>query len=187
MTPLLPARPLRDGLTLLIVVACSSAVLANGRHFFAPAGKNAKVDLVYFGDIKDRATGRPLDFVDVTVLAQDMMMTFPFSNDRPGHYRSPDVGLAIKAAGGTVNTSQLEIVCFAEGYAEVRRSVPRKSAGIIEVDCVMDKDGSAQTESSAVPTPPPPNRSRVPAMGLFVLLVSAVAARTSGRRRSTTR
>ena len=150
-----------------------------------PAGKNVPVDLVYFGNIKDRVTRRPLDFADVTVFANDVSMTFPFANDRPGHYRSPDVGFEITEVGARVDTSQVVIVCFVEGYKEARRVVPRKSHGSIQVDFLLERDGSALLADHPAHEPLP--SWRLPTIGLLVLLVSAGAVRTSARRRPTRR
>lgn len=167
--------------TVMVVLVCATTALANGAAFFRPAGRNAHVDLVYFGSIRDRS-GRPLDFVDVTITAGDL--TFPFANNSPGHYRSPDVGALIKEAGAIVNPAQLEITCYVSGYRQARRSVPRRSTGIVEVDFTMDEDGDAPRD---VPRAAPAGRSwHVPASGLLVLLLSAMGVRTAGRRRSTT-
>lgn len=185
MNPHLRRKAFRACAAFLIAIAWSGVVWANGQHFFSPAGKKATVDLVYFGSIKDRATGRPLDFVDLTISAKNVMMTFPFSNDRPGHYRSPDIGLAIKGVGETVETKQLEIVCYVEGYKKVTRSVPRKSQGTIEVDFLMDKQVPTSTESLSEAPLPRARSWRVPTLGLLVLLLSAAVARTSVRPRST--
>jgi hypothetical protein len=153
--------------------------------FFRPAGKNTAVDLVYFGAIRDRATGRPLDFVDVTISAKNVGMTFPFSNDRPGHYRSPDIGLAIKDVGEKVDPKQIEIVVYVEGYREARRSVPRKTQGTIEIDFIMDKDESALADNPSVGRLSPGRSWRIPSLGLLILLLSAVVVRTSVRLWST--
>lgn len=174
-------------LTFYVVLASSGTAWGNGKAFFTPAGKNAKVDLVYFGTIKDRITRQPLDYVDVTVYAHDVTMTFPFANDRPGHYRSPDIGLEIKAVNGRVDTSQIEIVCFIEGYKVARRTVPRTSSGTIQVDFLMDKDESDPRPDIPATAAAPVASSRAPTLGLLVLLVSAVAVRTSARLRSTKR
>lgn len=176
---------LRGCVALLIAISWTSAVWANGHMFFRPAGKNAAVDLVYFGTIRDRTTGRPLDFVDVTIFASSLGMTFPFSNDRPGHYRSPDIGLAIKDVGEKVDPKQIEIVVYIEGYKEARRSVPRKTQGIIEVDFLMDKAGSVLSDHVSEERLSAARSWRIPALGLLVLLFSGVGARTLVRLRST--
>jgi hypothetical protein len=185
MTPHLRANTLRPYLALVIALIWSSAVWANGQAFFRAAGKNAKVDLVYFGTIKDRATTRPLDFVDVTISAKNVMMTFPFSNDAPGHYRSPDIGLAIKEVGENVDPKQIEIVVYVEGYKKATRSVPRNTEGIIAIDFLLDRDGSTVADNPSAGRLPAARSWRIPTLGLFVLILSAVAVRTSARRRST--
>lgn len=185
------SRLTSNGLVLALawfgMLASGGSASGNGRAFFMPAGKNVPVDLVYFGNIRDRVTRRPLDFADVTVFANDVSMTFPFANDRPGHYRSPDVGFEITEVGARVDTSQVEIVCFVEGYKEARRVVPRKSHGTIQVDFLLERDGSGPQADHPAHAPLPLPSSRLPAIGLLVLLASAVAVRTSARRRSTRR
>src|ERR1700744_1249166 len=79
----------------------SSFALANGEEFFQPAG-DGKVDLVYFGQIKD-TEGHVLDGAIITVAEKHAGMTFPFQNDAVGHYRSPDIGAAIKDLGEEVD------------------------------------------------------------------------------------
>lgn len=176
---------LRGYFTLLIAIAWSTPAWADGHMFFRPAGKNAKVDLVYFGTIRDRTTGRPLDFVDLKISAKNVMMTFPFSNDSPGHYRSPDIGFAIKDVGENVDPRQIEIVVYVEGYKEAKRSVPRKTEGIVEIDFIMDKEGSALVDNPSEGRLSPGRSWRIPTLGLLVLVLSAVAVRTSARLRST--
>ena len=172
-------------LSIAMTMTWSSVLWANGQAFFRPAGKNAKVDLVYFGTIRDRTTGRFLDFVDVKVFAKNLMMTFPFSNDRPGHYRSPDIGTLIKDVGEIIDPSELEIVVYVEGYKEARRAVPRKTEGILEVNFLMDKDGSIQGDNPAEGRLSPGRSWQIPTLGVLVLILSAAAVRTSVRLRST--
>ncbi len=175
------------GLGFVLAIAWSSAAYGNGHKFFAPAGMNGPIDLVYFGTIADRQSGRPLDFADVTVSAATLEMTFPFSNDRPGHYRSPDIGVGIKAAGELVDTGDLEIVCYVEGYKPARRSVPRRRSGTIEVSFLMEKDGPPGVVNAAEGPVPHARSWRVPTLGLFLIALSAGVAHTSSRRRSTAR
>lgn len=185
MTSRLRSTARRSSFALLLALIWTTAVGANGHAFFLPAGKKAKVNLVYFGTIRDRTTGRPLDFVDVTISANNVMMTFPFSNDRPGHYRSPDIGSAIKEVGEKVEPKQTEIVVYVEGYKEARRSVPRKTEGVVPIDFLMDKDGSVSGGNPSEGRLSPARSWRIPTLGLLVLLLSGVAVRTSVRRRST--
>jgi hypothetical protein len=118
----------------------SGLALANGDEFFQPAG-NGKVDLVYFGQIKD-TDGHVLDKALVTLSAKGAGLTLPFMNDVAGHYRSPDIGAAIKDLGEKVDPSQIEINCDVPGYKQIKpagTAVPSKNSGAIEVDFVMEK------------------------------------------------
>jgi hypothetical protein len=166
---------------LAVMTACASTVFANGVEFFAPASRQGQIDLAYVGAIHDR-TGHRLDYVDLTITAKDGSMTFPFSNDGPGHYRSPDIGGLIKEIGEAVDPSQLEITCYVSGYKLATRSLPRKNRGVFEVDFVMDEDGAAPRDPLRETTSA---RTRVPAAGLMLILLSAGGARLTARRKST--
>lgn len=174
----------RLGCVLVAMVAAlwpPPPVAANGAAFFRPAGKNVKVDLAYFGTIRDE-TGRQLDYADVTVSVSGLMMTFPFSNDALGRYRSPDVGALIKEAGGQANPTQLEITCYVPGYKEARVSVPKRTKGLHEVDFVLERDPAQKIDYELAGRP---RSTTTPTLGLVALLLTAGAARTAARRRST--
>jgi hypothetical protein len=199
----------RYGLVVALLVLTAAATLhANGAAFFRPASATAEVDLMYFGSIRDTG-GRPLDYVDVTVRVRDGSLTYPFANDAPGHYRSPDVGLLIKEAGELVDPRRLEVTCYAEGFRTAVRSVPRRTRGAYEVNCTLEPilpDSPELADASAYPntldarddspsaggflpaeSAKRRNRSNsVPAVGLIVLALTATAARTAARRTSTT-
>ena len=118
----------------------SGVALANGGEFFLPAPEHGHVDLVYFGHIKD-TDGKFLDDAEMTIHVDGIGMTFPFDNDSPGHYRSPDVGAQIKDAGETVDPSKISIKCEKKGYKQAREvKVPLKPEGTYEIDFVMAKE-----------------------------------------------
>jgi hypothetical protein len=139
-------------IALGIAVATSGSMVsvpahANGEEFFQPAG-DGKVDTVYFGIIKDE-NGRPLDDAVLTIRAKNAGMTFPFQNDQPGHYRSPDIGAALKDLGETVDPSQTEIECAKAGYKMAHPvKVPSKTDGALQIDFVMVKDDTAKAAAS---------------------------------------
>ena len=118
----------------LILLACSGVASANGSAFFKPASSNEKEDLVYFGKIKG-TRGQNLDFVECEL--SNGVFEVRWENDRPGHYRSPDIGKFIKGYGQTVDPKALQITCFADGLELVSQRVPNKSQGIHEVDFVL--------------------------------------------------
>ncbi len=123
----------------------AGVALANGGEFFTPAPEHGKVDLVYFGNIKD-TDGNYLDNAEMTVHVDGIGMTFPFDNDRPGHYRSPDIGAQIKDNGEAVDPSKITITCAKKGYKVVRPakdSVPLKPEGTYEIDFVLAKDNQS--------------------------------------------
>ena len=106
---------------------------ANGEEFFAPA-KNGKIDLVYYGRIKDSQTGRSVtDSVYFLLTDKSTGLSFPFTNDKPGHFRSPDIGAAIKDIGEQVDVNAFEITIIAAAtkghdYAECPASRKARSS-----------------------------------------------------------
>jgi len=124
-----------------IALAAPGIAWANGEEFFQPAG-DGKVDLVYFGKIKDQ-DGKVLDNVNVTISVKNVHMVIPIANDAPGHYRTSDIGAMIKDTGEKIDPTQLEIVCTKDGYKQLKPakfSVPtNKATGSVEVDFVMQK------------------------------------------------
>jgi hypothetical protein len=129
---------------LSIGVTAAGVALANGGEFFLPAPEHGHVDLVNFGHIKD-TDGNYIDNAELTVHVDGVGMTFPFDNDTPGHYRSPDIGAQIKDLGETVDPSQITIACSKKGYKQVRpakTAVPDKAEGTYEIDFVLEKVGA---------------------------------------------
>ena len=123
-------------------LAPSGVALANGGEFFLPAPEHGHVDLVYFGHIKD-TEGNYVDGAELTVHVDGLGMTFPFDNDSPGHYRSPDIGAQIKDAGEAIDPTKITIVCSKKGYKQVRPTspaVPIKADGTHEIDFVLAKE-----------------------------------------------
>src|SRR5688500_7436967 len=87
----------RSMVALGLTVGIAGTAWGNGYEFFAPAGDNRPLDLVYVGQIRDKSTGKLVRTPAYLMLTEkESGMTFPFGNDRPGHYRSPDVGAHIK-------------------------------------------------------------------------------------------
>ncbi len=130
------------GSVLGLGLLTAGVALANGGEFFTPAPEHGKVDLVYFGSIKD-TDGNYLDNAEMTIHVDGIGMTFPFDNDRQGHYRSPDIGAQIKDNGEAVDPSKITIMCAKKGYKVVRPSkdaVPLKADGTYEIDFVLEKE-----------------------------------------------
>jgi hypothetical protein len=112
---------------VVCVLLSAGLAWANGEEFFG--SKDDVLDMYYFGSIKD-ANGKVLDNAVVTVVAKNLNMKFPFRNDAPGHFRSPDIGKAIKGLGKTVDPSQIEITVVKKGYVLAAPiKVPLKSDG----------------------------------------------------------
>jgi hypothetical protein len=179
----------------------SGTLLANGEAFFIPALKGP-VNLVYFARVKNARTGRPIEKTPyITIVDPYSGIILPFAGDKPGHFRSPDVGAAIKeVTTHPVDTQQLEIVVTASGYQTVKvRSVPRQSKGTIELDVKMEPKAAASgvsttavaSQAPAPPAGPSPADSMKPTIYLlaacFGLAAISVAVRTAGRPTTTAR
>ena len=185
------------------LVLGSATLLANGDSFFIPANKGP-VDLVYFARVKNARTGRPIEKTPyVTIVDPYSGMIFPFVGDKAGHFRSPDVGAAIKeVTTHPIDIRQLEIVVTASGYQTVRvANLPRQSKGAIELNVKMEpktgasgSDSSSAAHAAASQTPVPPGTpspadSMKPTIYLlgacFGLAAISVAARKAGRPTTT--
>ena len=177
-------------LVLGLVLSLMGTAWANGEEFFAPA-KNGTIDLVYFGRIKDSRTGRSVtDSVYVLLTDTSTGLSFPFPNDKPGHFRSPDVGTAIKDIGEQINVGAFVVDVNVAGYqrATITR-FPRKAQGAIELDVRLEPVVSGEVSAAGMGSADASAQARtwiiLIAAVLLVLIVRAV--RTSGRRSSTTR
>src|SRR6185436_12298582 len=108
---------------------------ANGQEFFAPA--TGKVDLAYVGRVRDARTGRLVQALPyVTVLERTTGLFFPFTGDSPGHFKSPDIGAAIKeVTTDAINPKELEITVIVPGYTTLEMvPAPRKTTGLVELN-----------------------------------------------------
>ena len=179
------------------LVVSSATLFANGQSFFAVPTNRGPIDLVYFARVKDARTGRPIEKPPyVTIVDPYSGIILPFAGDGPGHFRSPDVGAAIKeVTSHPIDTKQLEIVVTASGYQTLKlKHIPRQTKGTIELDVKMEpKDASGVAiAQDAAGTPPSPRGT--PAAGdtmkptfyllgaCFGLALISVAARTATRR-----
>src|SRR5262249_14818923 len=125
-------------------------LLANGQQFF-PAANGKAVELVYFGRIKDKKTGKLIrDRAFLTIFDNATGLSFPFMNDSVAHYRSPDVGAAVHEMGGVkIDPKNLEIQLMVAGYKDVRMTtMPRANHGSVEMNFEMEP-----TDTAAAPTP----------------------------------
>jgi hypothetical protein len=171
-------------------LALTEAVRGNGQEFF-PAAEGKSPDLVYFGRIKDKGTGRLIrDRAFFTIFDNATGMSFPFTNDSAAHYRSPDVGAAIKEIGGTkVDPKNLEIQLMVSGYKNARlTTLPHASRGSVELNFVMEPATAGQSSPSSGGESSEAlglGWTRILAIGAAALLIAAVMARTLILRSST--
>jgi hypothetical protein len=169
------------------ILAFAGTVWANGEEFFAAAGSN-KIDLVYFGRIKDQRTGRSVNDEAIFLIKDKATgLSFPFTNDKPGHYRSPDIGTAIKEIGEKVDVNAFEVELHVAGYkkATVTR-VPRKTHGNVEIDFALEPLAPDTVGTAGVNATDGASYTRtvIVLIGLALFLIVR-GVRTSGRRWST--
>jgi hypothetical protein len=162
---------------------------ANGEEFFAPA-RNSKIDLVYFGRIKDSQTGRSVtDSVYFLLTDKATGLSFPFVNDKPGHFRSPDVGTAIKEIGEQIDVNSFAITVNVAGYkrATITR-MPRKAQGAIELDVRLEPviSGDVQAAGLGASDGQPSTTTGIILIGCLAAWVIGRAVRTSSRPPTTT-
>jgi hypothetical protein len=168
------------------VLALAGTAWANGEEFFAPA-KNGKIDLVYFGRIKDSRTGRSItDSVYFLLTDKSTGLSFPFTNDKPGHFRSPDVGTAIKEIGEQVDAKAFVVTVNVAGYKRATiTQMPRKAEGPIELDVRLDPVDSGDVLAAGLSGAAAPPYTWSIVIGFIALLVIVKGARTLGRRTTT--
>src|SRR5262245_17498642 len=130
-------------LALLASTALVTPVWADGYEFFT-VDRGKPVNLVYVGQIREKDTGRvirePAYFM---VNEKRSGMTFPFVNDRPGHYRSPDIGESVEElAGFTVNPADLEFEVSVAGYENEKLTrPPRRHKDVEEASIKFERTG----------------------------------------------
>ena len=165
------------------VLAFAGSAWANGEEFFAPA-KNGKIDLVYFGRIKDSRTGRSVtDSVYFMLTDKSTGLSFPFTNDKPGHFRSPDVGTAIKEIGEQIDASKFVVDVNVGGYKKARlTNLPRKAQGTVELDIRMDPIDSDNVAAAGLSGAALPPYTWIVLVGALALLVIVKRTRTSSPR-----
>jgi hypothetical protein len=177
-------------------LAMTGTVWANGDDFFEPAATDQPVDLVYVGHVRDKATGKLIrGAAFITVDDTYSGISFPFTNDKPGHFRSPDVGLALTSAGQE-KRDELTMRAVVAGYKNTTiTKLPRKSKGVVDVTFYMERDGTPlATEEEDYygtarlaannPDATPPWAALLGGLATIIVLAGG---RTLSLRRSTTR
>src|SRR5262249_27219549 len=102
---------------LSLGVSGSAIVRANGAEFY-DAQNEGEIVLSYFGLVKD-SKGNPVDKFMVVVEAKNANLKMPQRNDTPGHFRTNDVGSAIKGMNKPVDPSQIVVSVTKDGYTMV--------------------------------------------------------------------
>lgn len=126
-----------------LLLAVSGTAVADGAKFFEPARTDGPIDLVYVGRVSDASAGTIIrDLVYFKISHKPSGLHFDFMGDKPGHYRSPDIGAFIKGVmEGPIKASDLEIEVALTGYKTAALTIlPRKATGVVEVDVRLEKD-----------------------------------------------
>lgn len=116
-------------------------------------------------------------------------LSFPFTNDKPGHFRTPDVGAGIKEIGEQVDVKEFTLTVNVAGYkrATITR-MPRKAQGTVELDVRLDPvSGEVSAAGLSGTDTPPYTKTAIAVIGSLLLFVIVRVARTSTRPRTTTR
>ena len=188
-----------------LLLPSAGTLLANGGAFFIPAARGP-VELVYFARVKDARTGRPIQKQPyVNIVDPFSGIYIPFQGDSPGHFRSPDIGAAIKeVTTQPMDPTRLEIIISAAGYQTVKvANIPRQAKGAVELNVRMEPranaDNTGASPSIAVASQSgtagggssAPTDSAKPTFFLlaacFGLAAISAVARTVGRPESTGR
>jgi hypothetical protein len=115
-------------------------------------------------------------------------LSFQFTSDKPGHYRSPDIGAAIKGIGEKVDVSAFEVSTIVAGYKKARiTKMPRKAQGTVELEVRLDPDDSGAVSAAGIngADSAPYTRTWIFLIGALLLLVIVKGARTLARPRTT--
>jgi len=170
------------------ILALAGSAWANGEEFFA-LPKDGTIDLLYFGRIKDSRTGRSVTgSVYFLLTDKSSGLSFQFLSDKPGHYRSPDIGAAIKGIGENVKVDAFELTTIVEGYrnAKITR-LPRKSQGTVELEVRLDPIVSGDVSTAGLGPTGAPQYAWIVAVAAIVLLVVLRGTRAFSRHRSAAR
>ena len=142
------------GASAVLVLASAGTLLANGGAFFIPAGRGP-VELVYFARVKDARTGRPIQKPPyVNIVDPFSAIYIPFQGDSSGHFRSPDIGAAIKeVTSEPIDPRRLEIIISAVGYQTVKvTNIPRQAKGAVELNVRMEPRANADDPGASPST-----------------------------------
>ena len=118
--------------TLMLGVSAST-LRANGMEFF-DAEQDGEVLLYYFGNVRD-SQGKPVENFRVEVKPKNVEgYRALFRNDTPGHYRSPDIGKAIKSLGKPVDPRFIEVTIIKDGYKVTKSPKVPDKQGAVELE-----------------------------------------------------
>jgi len=126
-------------LVIFVSLWVAKLASANGDLFFEAREIAGDPEYVVFGNVKDDR-GRHLAGALVTITVEEPFLTYTVETDILGHYRTLDVGRAIKSLGYDVDPSRIKVTAEYAGHEVLRRAYRgkyRQAKGAIELNFVM--------------------------------------------------
>ena len=126
----------------LVMFAClwlAKPAWPNGDLFFEAWEIAGDPEYVVFGNVKDDR-GRHLAGAMVTISIDEPFLTYTVETDILGHYRTLDVGRAIRSLGYDVDPARVKVTAEYPGHEVLRRAYRgkyRQAKGAIELNFVM--------------------------------------------------
>lgn len=114
---------------------------SNGDLFFNLYEIPGKPVYVVFGNVKDDR-GNYLENAAVTVVVDDPRLSYTSDTDVLGHFRSLDIGRAIRGLGYPVDPTVIKVTVQKPGFIEVQhvyRGKYRQNKGAVEWNFIMAK------------------------------------------------
>ena len=103
-----------------LLIGAPTALRANGDDFFEALATSGKAEYVVFGNVKDE-TGRYIEDAIVTIEVSDPRLDYQTLTDVLGHFRTLDIGRAVKDLGYEFDANKVTIEVKLPGYRTVRK------------------------------------------------------------------
>jgi hypothetical protein len=128
-------------LCCVVALLLTTPAWSNGDLFFNLYEIPGKPEYVVFGNVKDDR-GNHLENASVTVVVDDPRLSYTSDTDILGHFRSLDIGRAIRGLGYPVDPTLIKVTVKRPGFVEVQhfyRGKYGQSKGAVEWNFVMTR------------------------------------------------